>query len=299
MRCAALVVPLTLLIAIGTTAQAIEKVRVSADEAVLHLLPDGSSPVVITVYRGTILEVELRGPDWLRVHVPTQGNLPKSAFVSAYAVAPYNEAHPLASPGAAPQENGTGGSHPTAGPPLVAPGPAQAQPPASATKDTLGVGVCLGGYSFGVGGGLRAWSKQRLGFSGCVSHYGVSSAGTSAGVSSSFSYSILQISPGVLFKLKDAKPEGSTRICPYVGGGLSLARSSASASASALGVSVTEGDSATKIGAFGLIGVEFRFKNPDWLGLSAEFGYFTTAEPLVGLSLGGTALVALGHWYIK
>ncbi len=86
-----------LLLASETTAVAAESVRVAAAGAVIRAEPNARSAVVLTVSRGTVLEVIGRSGDWYRVLAPPD---PQGTRVAGYILARQVAAEPAAGRGA-------------------------------------------------------------------------------------------------------------------------------------------------------------------------------------------------------
>lgn len=163
---------------------------------------------------------------------------------------------------------------------------------------TFGVGGRAGGFTFGVGGSARYWSHERLGFQIDVSRYGIGVSDLGVRVSSS----TLQLAPAVLYSFEtESNSDAPVTYRPYVGGGVSILRSSLSSSASGFGAGVdfSESTSNTDIGFHGFGGVELTFKRVPKLGVSGEFGYYSTGEPFSGVHVGGFGASAAAHWFFK
>lgn len=237
-----------------------ETVRVTADKVNLRSQPSATGSVMATVEKGAILEVLERSGDWMKVRTGAgvEGFIHSVLVEPAAGVAAPPPTSPPAQPVASPE--------PQAPKPSPPPRSTVASSASTAGRnDTLGIGVCLGGYSFGVGGGLRVWSSDRLGFNACVDHYSIGLGDQF----SSFNSSVLQVSPGVFFRLREPERTTDTTFTPYVGGGVSITRSSIDSSF--VGVPLLD-YSATSFGGFGLVGVELRFGTAP-IGISAAFGY--------------------------
>lgn len=291
---------------------------VTAQDARLRARPEASSQIVATLKTGTVLEVQKREPGWLLVAFPREhGGRAAVGYIASESVSAY---YGIPQPsGATPEAPPQAVTPPSATTPARAPRTEQpASPPASqptrptspesgkpappavnstfasppaGRKDRVGVGLCLGGYAWGAGGGLRLWGGQRLGVNACVDHY---STGYNDGIVR-LSYSWLQISPGVIYRFGKPKELERVSITPYAGGGVGIAL--VSQSQAVLGVG--DNESSTSVQPFGLVGVEFRFgKSP--FGASVQFGYYTATTPFSsGFQFGGTALSSAVHWYIK
>jgi hypothetical protein len=148
----------------------------------------------------------------------------------------------------------------------------------------LGVGVRTGGYDIGIGASVRSWFQPHWGVQVGVSHYGY---GDFFGVS----YSSTQFTPAVLYQFAPVKVNAPLMLRPYVGGGVSIIRSSFSY--------LTNADT-TDAGVLVLGGVEIFFDRVPQLGVSGELEFSPSASPYVTLrSVGGAGLVAMAHWYFK
>lgn len=178
----------------------------------------------------------------------------------------------------------------------------QTAPPAviAPTQRQLGLGGRVDAFTFGLGGSVRYWSNERLGFQIGISRSSVGSSNTDFGFASSFDASVLQIAPAVTFKLGE-KPVTNEDVTfqPYVGGGVNIFRSSVSATVSVLGQRSSDSDSATNMGFQAFGGVEMFFNEARQLGFSTDLGYYSTAVPFAGIHVGGLAFSAAAHWYVR
>jgi hypothetical protein len=149
----------------------------------------------------------------------------------------------------------------------------------------LGVGVRTGGYAFdGIGATVRSWFQPHLGVQIGVSHYGY-------GDFFGFSYSSTQFTPAVLYQFAPIKVNAPMMLRPYVGGGVSIIRSS---------FSYLNNIDTTDTAGLVLGGVEIFFDRVPRLGVSGELEFSPSASPyrLVG-SVGGPGFVGMAHWYFR
>ncbi len=177
--------------------------------------------------------------------------------------------------------------------------PPQPSPTAATWQpQTVGLGGRMGGLAFGVGGSVRYWSQSRLGLQLDVSHFGAGASGYGVDVG----YSTLQLAPAVLYRF-GAEPDTDDSVSyrPYAGGGVSITRSSLGSSVSGYGAGVdfSESTSGTDIGFQGFGGVQITFKRLPKLAFSGDFGYYSSAEPFLGVKFGGFGVTMAAHYFVK
>ena len=157
---------------------------------------------------------------------------------------------------------------------------------------TFGVGVQAGGFHLGVGATARYWSSNKMGFELGFSRYslGYKVPGISA------SFSVYQIEPSVLYAFSKGDASSSVSLRPYVGGGVSIFRSSTNVSISGFG---SDGSSSTDFGGQGFGGIELGFSKAPRLAISGDVGYYSTKTLIARTSLGGIAFRMAIYYFIK
>jgi hypothetical protein len=172
-----------------------------------------------------------------------------------------------------------------------------AEPKTQANSDdqiphTFGVGIRLGGSSFGVGANARYWIGKRVGAEIGYSHYSLGYSSSGFGYNSSAN----QVIPSFLFALSRSDHPGY-QLRPYIGGGINVSRFSSSAEATGYGINIKE--SSTNTGGQGFAGLELTFKKVPRLTFGGEAGYYSTSIPYSGMKFGGVALALTIHYYLK
>jgi hypothetical protein len=159
---------------------------------------------------------------------------------------------------------------------------------------TFGVGVKLGGSSFGVGVNARYWSNKNVGFEVGYSHYsfGISSMDYGYDVSSH------QITPSLLFSFSRVNTP-SLQLRPYVGGGINYSRYSFKSDFDEYYDLLGINESSSKIGGQGFAGLELAFKKLPKLSFSGDLGYYSTSTPYVEMKVGGISFAATINYYLK
>jgi hypothetical protein len=161
----------------------------------------------------------------------------------------------------------------------------------SEISQTFGIGLRLGGSHFGVGANARYWSQNRVGFELGYSHSSIGFPDVG------YDASVNQVIPSFLLALsKVDRP--SCFIRPYVGGGITFSRSSSSLNLSSVGLGNNK-DSVSNVGGQGFVGTELTFKKVPKLAFGADLGYYSTAIPFTGIKIGGFAIAATIHYYVK
>ena len=142
----------------------------------------------------------------------------------------------------------------------------------------VGLGVRLGGFSFGIGGSGRYWASDRLAFDVAISHYGYTG------------YGLTQVSPNVLIGIGHPDLSKDLQIRPYVAAGINISR---------FGGQLFE--SSSGVGFQGAVGAELVTKSAPQLGFGGDIGYYKVAD-FTGSGFGGFGGIALSltaHYYIK
>lgn len=255
----------------ATAALAAEKVKVTADIANLRSAPGLESSILASVPKGTVFDVAGKSGDWYEVTVPSLNGAHAYIHKLLIELIP-GEAHAGEGP---PPPTATATPPPAAKPPSVTSTsttrprqttPAGSKPSAQWQPQGVGLGVHVGGFHFGVRASVVGWMSERVGLEGLVSRYSIGSSDSALGTDVSFKYSVMQFSGGVRYRLGD--PEST--IHPYVGGGLSLFRSTSSFRISDSGVTEQASESSSNVGGFGVGGIEFTFKNQPHLAVTAD-----------------------------
>lgn len=267
---------------------------VKVDSANVHKGPSTGSPVIGRAPRGASLEVTRNLGDWVKVAWASAPDAVGYVHLSAGTLGP----HPSApAPAAAATRTtaraaftprqvpaSTPAARPADAPPLAAHDHvAQTQsslyiaPP----RHFVGLGGRVNGATLGYGGSARAWSRNRLGLQLDVSRYALTSTTMPGRVTS------VHFGPSVLYSLPD-RVSDYFWLRPYVGGGLSLTRSSQTG---------FESTSKTGLQAFG--GAEVTFASMPRFALSADAGYRQSRTPFDGFEIGGVNFSIAGHWYVR
>jgi hypothetical protein len=158
-------------------------------------------------------------------------------------------------------------------------------PSSSGTTHRFGVGVLMGGPSFGLGVGARAWAHKRLGVQFDLAHYEVSSPIDLGSMSTT------DFGPSVLFSFNDHVAD-YTWLRPFVGAGMNFYKSSLT--------SPLLGDmSDSRYGSQMFGGAELSFASAPQFAVSTQLSYRWFNEPRQGYDLGGVGVSLAGHWYLK
>ena len=126
---------------------------------------------------------------------------------------------------------------------------------AATSEHIFGVGVRLGGYSFGAGGTVRFFLMGPWGVQAEVSRFGVGVAGFN------YDYSSTMFDAEVLYRLNEIKVDAPLKLQPYAGGGVAIIRTSFYIPAVTIGGTVVPGSSGSNNSTAGVItgGVEVFF----------------------------------------
>lgn len=293
----------------------IARFTVSVPTANVRELPATTSRVVARLPRGAIVDVMSQKDGWVQVVLPDDRGAVRTGYVLG-TLGMLEAASPPVATDPGPATTVSTGADAPASPvqvraevssqiPTEAPVPSAATPqPATPfgmppRTRTLGLGGRVGGFTFGVGGSARLWSKGNLGLQMDLSRYSIGASDSFGGISVGVKYSVIQFGPSVLYTFQNPDPDEDVWIRPYAGGGLNFYRSSLSTRASGLGQSENTSDSASNIGFQVLGGAEAIFKRFPRLGVSGDLGYYSTGTPFVGLQIGGFAYGVSLHWYVK
>jgi hypothetical protein len=191
-------------------------------------------------------------------------------------------------------------------PPIFAAAPlaaaAQAKTASPSTNEhQLGVGVRLGGFTFGIGFSFRYFLEGRpYGVQLEVSRYSVDYGPTD--------FDSTQFSPAFIYRFPERTFDAPISLAPYAGGGVSIIRSSFDNDfdefcdddpfCEDLFDDVDDAFTDTSTGVLLFGGVEIYFERVPNLGVSGELTYNSNDD--IGLaSLGGPAFTVAGHWYFK
>jgi uncharacterized protein YraI len=294
-RHAAAVAIVLLLSQSWVTAQSPE-LTVNVSSASVHKGPSTASPVIGQAARGARLEVTRNVGDWVKVVWPTApdgvGYVRVSVgSVSNGTVAPLTNTATAKSAGVPPSQR-------VVTTPVIVPGDQTAQtqtgnrlpvrttsPSSSGTTHRFGVGVLMGGPSFGLGVGARAWAHKRLGVQFDLAHYEVSSPIDLGSMSTT------DFGPSVLFSFNDHVAD-YTWLRPFVGAGMNFYKSSLT--------SPLLGDmSDSRYGSQMFGGAELSFASVPQFAVSTQLSYRWFNEPRQGYDLGGVGVSLAGHWYVK
>lgn len=162
------------------------------------------------------------------------------------------------------------------------------------------LGGRVGGSSFGVGGTVRYWVTPAVGVDVLVSRYSVGISDYAyAGFVAEASASVLQIAPAVTYRFGEQDPDDDVSVRPYVGGGVSLFRSSFKASAQGYGLRTEESASSSDLGFRGFGGVELFFRSMPRFSVTSDIGYYSVGAPFTGISIGGLAIGVGANWYLN
>jgi hypothetical protein len=148
----------------------------------------------------------------------------------------------------------------------------------------IGVGASVGGFDLGAGPDLRIWTSSRLGFNAALGYYSLGAGDATVG----FNFTVLTLRSGLLFRLS-GDDEASYKV--YLNAGPSFSRSTQNFTI----LDEKESESASDVGGFALMGVEYRFGKERMFGASGDLGYYTSATPFLGLQIGGFAFGAALH----
>ena len=265
----------------------------------VHKSPSTGSPVIGKATRGTVLRVTRELGSWVRVSWPAAqdgvGYVHMSmGWLSHISLPGSTQA---AGPTTPSITSVSGRPAPASPPPATTSVPAdraaaiQRPAPASPVSVTpahlVGLGGRLGGSTLGYGAGARASLSRRFGIEFEVSRYAPASAVAQQRLTS------LQFAPSVLYSLPD-KLTDYVWLRPYVGGGVTVYRSTLS-SGTAAALSVSD----NRLGRQVFGGTEVTFAAVPRFTLSADYGYRWHQVPFTGFDLGGPGLSMSGHWYVK
>jgi len=150
----------------------------------------------------------------------------------------------------------------------------------------LGIGGRVGGVTRSFGASGRSWSRSRVGVQFEVSR----DARTNAALER---VTTMQFAPSVLYALPNQVSD-YLWLRPYVGGGMTLFRSSFRADP-AVEPSLT--DSSFALQMFG--GGEITFAGMPRFALSADLGYHKYPAPFAGFETRKIGLAISGHWFVR
>jgi len=262
------------------------ELTINATSASVHKSPSAASPVIGRAPRGTTLEVTREVGDWVKVAWPSAsdgvGYVRVNAGSLARGAAPASRTAASAPRSVEPSPRSTStsaeqqiGSRP----------PTRTSSAYVAPRHQVGLGLRLGGSTFGVGGSARAWSRGPLGVQFEVSRFSLTDPIDNRVTST-------QVSPSALYSFGE-RVSDYMWLRPYAGAGITFNRSTLSSPVVGLAVS----DSTTGFQVFG--GGELTVANLPQVAVSAELGYHRFETPFAGFELGGFGLSVAGHWYIK
>jgi hypothetical protein len=269
------------------SAQGLE-MTVTATSAAVYKSASTGSPVLGSVPRGAVLEVTYELGSWVKilwpsapdgsgyVHLST-GSLNPRPIPSAPLVSP---AQPVIEQAPLPAIEASASVQPSGRAPSGNPSVF------SVPSHQLGVGVRLGGTSFGIGAGVRAWPKGPLGIQFDVTRYATYNSLDFGRMTST------QFSPSALYSFGDHVSD-YTWLRPFVGGGATFHRSSLTSP----GVGFAVSDSTLGFQTFG--GSEFTLAAVPQLAVSLEGSYHWLGAPFAGYELGGVGFGVAGHWYFR
>lgn len=308
------------------SAETLERFRILVTAANVRTSPEATSGVVAIVPRHVTVELlgEV-GDGWLRVAVFDPSGRKQVGYVKASLgrreVVDPGLPVPSPAPETAAPSLPVAVSAPPPAPTAVlepahvsrvgseAPALASQQPPNPLVTATLpkamaprrfALGGRVGGSSFGVGGTVRYWVTPAVGVDVLVSRYSVGISNYAyAGVVAEASASVLQIAPAVTYRFGEQDPDDDVSVRPYVGGGVSLFRSSFKASAQGYGLRAEESASSSELGFRGFGGVELFFKSIPRLSVTSDIGYYSVGAPFTGISIGGMAIGVGANWYLN
>lgn len=294
-RHAAAVAIVLLLSQSWVTAQSPE-LTVNVSSASVHKAPSTASPVIGQAARGARLEVTRNVGDWVKVVWPSAPDGVGYVRVSVGSVS-NGTAAPLTNTATA-KSAGVPPSQRVVTTPVIVPGDQTAQtqtgnrlpvrttsPSSSGTTHRFGVGVLMGGPSFGLGVGARAWAHKRLGVQFDLAHYEVSSPIDLGSMSTT------DFGPSVLFSFNDHVAD-YTWLRPFVGAGMNFYKSSFT--------SPLLGDmSDSRYGSQMFGGAELSFASVPQFAVSTQLSYRWFNEARQGYDLGGVGVSLAGHWYLK
>jgi len=315
----------------SASAETTDRFRILVTSANVRSSPEATSGVVAIVPRHVTLELLGEVDDgWLRVAVFDSSGRKQVGYVKAslgrreMAIV---EAPAPTAPLPVPQTEAARPSAPAAvstfdAAPASVPGPAGAStsaagapalmaqqrpnplvtatPPTPSVPRRFALGGRVGGSSFGVGGTVRYWVTPALGIDVLVSRYSVGISDYAyAGITAEASASVLQIAPAVTYRFGEQDPDDDVSVRPYVGGGVSLFRSSFKASAQGYGLRTEESASSSDMGFRGFGGVELFFKSMPRLSVTSDIGYYSVGAPFTGISIGGLAVGIGANWYLN
>jgi hypothetical protein len=267
------------------------ELTITVAEATVHRGPSTGSPVIGRVSRGTRLEVTRDIGSWVKVSWPSEAD--GAGYVHegmGSLAAPTGATAPVpiaASSRARVSESSslTGGLQPQATSPRT--------PRTSASsyvvvpRHAFGLGARLGSApSLGLGASARAWTRGPLGVQVHLSRYQITSLADSSVMTST------QFGPSLLMTLGRHVTD-HLWVRPYVGGGVSLHRSTLSSPV--LGPVVADSTMGWQV----LGGAEVTVASLPQVGLSAELGHQWFDAPFTGYDIGGFGLGLSAHWYMR
>jgi SH3 domain-containing protein len=275
---------------------------IGAEPADVHQGPSTINPVIGKASRGAVLKVTRELGSWVRISWPaaadgvgyvhvTMGSMVNSSLppsrqivraattsITSKAGRTAPEAPPPAATGVQAQRTGPGQRTGVVAPP----------PPVRSVSipHRVGLGGLMGGSTLGYGASARASVGGRFRVQLEASRYALTSAAQQRLTS-------VQFAPSLLYFLPD-KVTDYVWMRPYVGGGVSLYRSTLSGT-TATGTSVAD----SRMGRQVFAGAEVALAGAPRFTLSADFGYRWRQTPFDGIQLGGKGLSVSGHWYVK
>jgi hypothetical protein len=275
---------------------------VGPEPADVHKGPSTINPVIGTASRGAVLKVTRELGSWVKISWPpaedgvgyvhvsmgsmVNSSLPPSrqtvraATTSPTSIAPITSRTGRPAPEApTPAATGVQGQRTGA---VAPPSPVRSV----SIPHRVGLGGLMGGSTLGYGASARASVGGRFRVQLEASRYALTSAAQQRLTS-------VQFAPSLLYFLPD-KVTDYVWMRPYVGGGVSLYRSTLSGTTAA-GTSVADSRMGRQV--FG--GAEVALAGAPRFTLSADFGYRWRQTPFEGIQLGGKGLSVSGHWYVK
>lgn len=186
---------------------------------------------------------------------------------------------------------------------------AQAAATPAPSAHQFGVGVRLGGFTFGIGGSVRYFfDGGPLGIQFEIARYGLDYGAFG-------DFSSTRSSPAVIYRFREIVFEAPITLTPYAGGGISIIRSSFDDDFDVEDFCLEDDElceeifediedetddsrTNTSTGVLLFGGVELFFEKVPKLGVSGELT-FNSNDDIGTASLGGPAFTVAGHWYFK